>query len=479
MARGRRAVSLALGWALTLGATLTACDSGNNTQDPPSPSSSPTDPGSAPTETGSPQEPGELTFAVYGDDDVIAAYRRIAGTFTSLGNQVDVEVTTYPDSVRLADAVEAAAGSGQGPDVFLLDQLQLPRLVAAGVLAPLDEALDERGLQFGDDYQRSALTTFSADAQLQCMPAEMSPLVVYYNRRLVPRQALAAQGHEFPRGADSWSWESFEAAARAVAERDLLGPVKGTWLPPSLDLVTAFVRSGGDEVVDDDGAPTTLTLSSEGAVETLSAIHRLASDRVVSLTPADVARRDAVDWFTAGDLGLLIGTRADLPQLRAARGLDFGVVSLPSFGRSTSVSDAVGLCVSADSDAVGAATDLVAYAVGPRAARMAAATGELVPSRLDTLSSDAFRQPRLPPRRHEAFVAGAKRSEPLPYSPSWPAVTATAGDMLQRLLSPRSAELDPRALTRRVGRLDDVSRSMFVEDSGAEATDDPGNDATD
>ena len=474
MARGRRAASLALGGTLAL-ATVVACDSGTTAQDPPSPSTSasPADPGSGPSGSGSPQQPVQLTFAVYGDKDVTAAYRRIAATFTTQAEQTDVEVTAYPSSVRLADAVEASAGTGQGPDVFLIDQLQLPRLVAAGALAPLDEALDERGLHFGDDFQRSALTTFSADAQLQCMPIEMSPLVVYYNRRLVPRQELLAQGHEFPRGADSWSWESFEATARTVAERDLLGPVKGTYLPPSMDLVTAFVRSGGDDVVDDEGAPTTLTLSGEGAVETLTAIHRLATDRVVSLTPTDLARRDPVGWFTTGDLGMLVGTRADLPRLRAARGLDFGVVSLPSFGRSTSVSDAVGMCVSADSDAIGAASDLVAYAVGPRAARIAAETGELVPSRLDTLSSDAFTEPRLPPRRHEAFVAGAKRSEPLPYSRVWPEVTATAGERLERLLSPRMADLGPRALTRRLGRLDEASRSLFAEGSGEEPTGDP------
>ena len=463
----RRVASLILGCALVLGPALAGCDAGDSSEGSPTPSTtaSPTDPASGPTGSATPEQPVKLTFAVYGDDKVVAAYKRIARKFNAQSEQVDVEVVTYPNAVSAADAVAAADGSGQGPDVLLLDQLQLPRLVAAGALAPLDEALDERGLQFGDDFQRSALTTFSADSQLQCMPVEMSPLVVYYNRRLVPRQALAAQGHEFPRGADSWSWESFEATARAVAERDLLGPVKGTWLAPRLDLLTAFVRSGGDDVVDDELTPTTLTLSSEGAVETLSAVVRLASDPVVSLTRADLARRDAVDWFTAGDLGMLIGTRADLPRLRAARDLDFGVVSLPSFGRSTSVSDGTGLCVAADSDATDAATDFVAYAVGPRAARIAAATGEMVPSRLDTLSSAAFTQPGRPPRRHEAFSAGAKRSQPLPYSVRWPAVTATAEDKLERLLSPASADLGLRALTRRLARLDAASQTLLAEDS--------------
>ena len=463
MARGRGGRGLAALCVVALTSALAACDGGGDADDP-APTASPTGPSSAPSGSGTPGDPVELTLAVHGDDAVVAAYERIAASFVAQAPEVDVEVAHYPD----ADAVASGVTSGAGPDVFLLEQQQLPGMVEAGVPAPLDEALDERGLQFGDDFQRSALTTFSADAQLQCMPVEMSPLVVYWNRELVSRQRLEAQELRWPVGAESWSWETFDAAARAVAERDLLGPVKGTWVPPRLDLLTAWLRSGGEDVVDDDLDPQTLQLSNEDAVETLEAVVRLASDPAVSLTPTDLARRDAVGWFAAGDLGLLVGTRADLPRLRAAadrRGLDFDVVVLPSFGRAAGVSEAKALCVNADSTALDAAVDLVAWAVGPRAARIAAASGQLVPSRLDALTSVSFLDPGQPPRHPEVFAAGAKRSEPLPYSTRWPTVVTTVEERLERLLSPRSTDLGTRALTRRLARLDEESRVLLGEAS--------------
>ena len=147
MARGRRLVSLALGCALVLGAALTGCDAGDSSEGSPSASTSasPTDPTSEPTGSAAPQQPVELTFAVYGDDEVVAAYQRIADRFSAQADQVDIEVVSYPDAVSAADAVAAADGSGQGPDVFLLDQLQLPRLVAAGALAAVVVLLIVRG----------------------------------------------------------------------------------------------------------------------------------------------------------------------------------------------------------------------------------------------------------------------------------------------------------------------------------------------
>lgn len=435
---------------------LAGCETDGTARPAPSPSRPPVSAG--------PAEPAPVTLrlALYGDKTLVSAYQHIARTFTASRPEITVEVVTHPDAESAAAAARTGLEEGGGPDIFLLDSTELPALIETQRLQPLDTMLEQRGLQFGDDFQRTALTAFSADSGLQCMPTEMSPLVVYYNRELVPRRALTAAGFVLPRGGDPWTWADFEAAARATAGLDRLGPIKGTYVPPELELVVAFLRSAAAPVVDDELAPTTLTLSAEEAREVLAEVSSLARDSPVSLSEEDLARRDPVEWFAAGKLGLLFGTREDLPRLRATAGLRFDALTLPSFGRSRSAATMRGLCVDAGSPQVEIAADFVAHAVADGAARILARTDQLVPARVDTLESRAFIDPGQPPRHPQAYIAANRRSQPFPFSPRWPAVAEAAEKVLDQLYTEPGLNLGI-ALEPRLARLDQRSQQLFAE----------------
>lgn len=453
--RGRaRATAL-----LTALALLSAACEGRSAQPTPGPNPEHSPP--AVSAAPGPAQPVALRLAVFGDRTVTSAYRGIARAFTATRPDVAVEVMAYPDAPSAAAAAHVALGAGGAPDVFLLDSTSLPRVVETGRLQPVDTLLEERGLQFGDDFQRAALTAFSADDRLQCMPTEMSPWVVYYNQDLVPRRALTEAGFVLPRGADFWTWDDFEAAARAAAGLDRLGPIKGTYVPPRMELAVALVRSAGAAVVDDELAPTTLTLATEEVRTVLAEVAALARDAPVSLTEEEASARDPVGWFTDGELGLLFGDRSDLPRLRAARGLRFDAIPVPSFGRSRSAATMRGLCVNAATEQVEAAADLVAFAVGERAAAMMVRTDRMVPSRLDALESPGFVDPGQLPRHPQAYVAGNRRTQPLPFSAQWPQVSSAAEEVLDRLYSDTGVDLGV-SLDRRLVQLDRLSQRLFA-----------------
>ena len=69
------------------------------------------------------------------------------------------------------------------PDVFLASRSDLAWLRDQKITQPVDDLLDERGVDFGDDYSRDALQAYSVDNRLQCMPYGISPMVIYYNKR--------------------------------------------------------------------------------------------------------------------------------------------------------------------------------------------------------------------------------------------------------------------------------------------------------
>jgi multiple sugar transport system substrate-binding protein len=450
-------------------ATLAAGVAGCTTDAEP-PSSSPSPSASVPQPTtSSPAVPTVLEVAVYGDERRIEAYSRIADAYTAQSD-VRVDLVTYPDAATAAEELAPELDGFLGPDVFLLDQAYLPEYVAQGRVQPVDTLLEERGLQFGDDYQRVALTTFGADAGLQCMPAETSPLVVYYNRKLLPRRMLRAQGILVPRRGGSWPWEAFAVTARAIAGVDRLGPVKGAHIPADLETLTAFVRSAGNEVVDDVLSPTSLTLASEEVLQTVGEVASFARDPSVSLSGKELERQPASDWFVDGKLGMFVGTREDLPKLRAAERLRFDVLSLPAFDRAESVTRMNGYCIGSESDEVEQAADFIAFAVGEEGSQIAASSEVIVPSNLDMAQSDAFIQPGEQPRNPQVYLTAIRRSEPLPYSPAWLEVSAVADEALAGLYNRPGIDLES-SLEWRMVQLDAASERLFADGQTAAGAD--------
>ena len=145
-------------------ATLAACGGGSSSSAQPSPSSSPTTASALPSQL----PPETLTFGVFGSADEVAAYQQVAALFAPLSREVTVKVESWPD----AKAMMAAFADGDPvPDVFLACRRDLPWLIEHQMIQPVDQLLDERGVDFGDGYPRSTPARRSAvDNRLQ-LPA--------------------------------------------------------------------------------------------------------------------------------------------------------------------------------------------------------------------------------------------------------------------------------------------------------------------
>ena len=321
------------------------------------------------------------------------------------------------------------------------------------MVQPVDDLLAEREVDFGDGYARAGLEAFSADARLQCMPADVSPLVVYYNPTLIDLSTVAELGHNPVDQKDGWSLDEF---GRAALQARAPG-VRGLYVEPDLEQVAPFVWSGGGEVADDNDEPTTLTLSEGASADALEKLLELVRDPALTFNETALARKSALERFEAGKLGMILGFRDLTPQLRARKGLTFDVMPLPRLSGAATIARMSGLCISAKSEHVDQAADLLTDVISDAGASDLAATGYVMPANLDVVNDDAFLQAGQQPINAQVFGREVRNTRLLPSSPRWPIVSHnTARELTDLFYQPVILSLQDR-----LKAIDETSKYLF------------------
>lgn len=415
----------------------------------PAPSPSP-----APSTSAAPSEPVTLRFAVYGNQEQVESYVDLAEAFSKNHPTITVKVDSAPDAATAMVDLRDEAAQGNPPDVFLTELPALPTLLAHHRVHPVDRLLEERSVNFGDGYQRAGLEAFSADSSLQCMPHDVTPLVVYYNTAMLQPARVATPDEDPVTVEEGWTWDQFARAARQMSH----GRAKGVYIAPQLQQLAPLIWSAGGELVDDPVEPTTLTLSDGDSAAALDQVLTLVRDPQITPSQAELARQGAVERFKRGRLGMILGTRALTPILRDARRLDFDVLPLPRLGEEATITAMNGYCISARTPHLQQAADFLAFAVGREGATITATSGYVVPSNLQVAHSPAFTQPGKEPQSASVFNEGVRGARRPPLVPAWPEVEHAVTPLLQRLFyAPVIGDLET-ALT----RIDQVSQPILA-----------------
>ena len=433
----RRAVSGAV--ATLAGCLVVAgCTPGAGPDDAPSPAAS-----SPATADGSPSAsstgPITLRLSVYGDAALRRAWDKLALAFTNDHPQVEVVVEKARSEEESAAKVQRQIAAGDPPDVFVASNARVAGLAAADQVQPVDQLLEQRGIEFGDSYQRLGLEAFSAEQALQCMPYDVSPLVVFYHPGLVPFRRLIEPGEEPLTPETGWTWDQFAKAARLMSGDG----VKGAYVAPELSTtLMALVRSAGDDIVDDPRDATTLTLADNGTRSALEEILGVVRDKRITPTPAQLERRDAFHQFTHEQIGMILGTKAMVPKLRKVEDLDFDVFPLPRLARDVTTADVNALCLSAGSEHQEAAADLIAFASQEDGAAVLAESGAVVPAHLPTLNSLSFTQPGTKPDSVLVFDNAVRMSTTTPFVTAWPALERAMDPEVEKMFYDPVLNLD-------------------------------------
>jgi multiple sugar transport system substrate-binding protein len=420
----RRRAGRTLGWALAAVAFtgfLAACtgDSSSSPSPPPETSSEPAT---------TPAAPVDLSFGVYGSPNEVAAYATMAKHFDSVDDRAEVTVEHWPGHTGLRHALEKGEPL---PDVFLVSRRDLRWYLDNQLTRPVDTLLDERGVDFGDVYSRDAVTAFSVDNRLQCMPYGVAPQVVYYNTDLVDFDRMEVRGLDVPGDTRRWNWEQFVTAAKFASRPDK--GTKGVSVEPTLSGIAPFVYSGGGDLFDDDIDPTSLAFNGEGTQSALQTALELFRDPKQTLTEAELAERSPLKWFEQGKLGMIIGSRALVPQLRKVPALHWDVIAIPSIESGATTGEITGLCISQDAESPATAADFMVYATSTDAVTEVARRGYLQPANQEVAFSDDFLQPDEDPSSATVFNESLGRMEIPPLLDTWDQLDEVVAPFLDQL----------------------------------------------
>lgn len=403
--------------AVVASVLLAGCTGGPSADQTPSPSAEP-------------QQPSKIAVSVYGAEPVLEAYRGIAKEFNKRNPKIRVSLQEFSNHDAAMAHYRESAQAGTAPDLFMITGDDLGQLIADGVNAPVDELLGARGLNFGDGYERVALEAFSADSHLQCLPTEVSPMVVYYNPALVPMDRLAEPDGEAPTAESGWSFHQFAKAARKASTPR----VRGVEVPKDLQHLAPFVLGGGGSLVDDVTAPTTTTLSTPESIVALRPLLRLLRNPRYTFTPEQLARRGAVQRFVDGRLAMLVGDRSLTPVLRAHEGFAFGAMPMPRRTKNATVATMTGFCLSKSSSQPEAAADFLADLASTKSALSLVATGYAVPTNVAALRSADFAAAGMSPVGSLSFTDQMRAIQPMPTGPQWNQLVSRTRPEITRLL---------------------------------------------
>lgn len=205
------------------------------------------------------RERGAVTLKVASWSDPIeqGIERRYVGHFADSrpGVRVSLESVTNQDEYR--ERILTSIAAGTPPDVFLLDNIDIPVFAQRDILLDLGPLMRRIGLDTAA-FDPRVLDIFTVNGKLLAIPKGFTPMVLVYNKRLFREAGIPEPGPD-------WTWDDFLRAAR-VLTRDLDGDgipdQYGAFFDRRVFLWISWIWSGGGDVLCPDGKHATGCLNS-------------------------------------------------------------------------------------------------------------------------------------------------------------------------------------------------------------------------
>jgi multiple sugar transport system substrate-binding protein len=356
-------------------------------------------------------EPLKLTFA-FPDD---ASSSSAATAWLKAYAAVRPEVQIIPQPLPAQDYPQQLLGrlDAAAPDMFVSLDTQVPALIKRGALLDINPLVGDVKLK-RDDFQATGLAAWQHGPALYGLPADLTPMVMFYNRDL-----FAAAGVAEP--APGWTWDDWLADAQKLTvtsngQVSRYGTAVGSW--------SAMVWGNGGELVSADGKR--LLLDSPQAAAGVQFAADMVNVHHVAPPPQAAGGPDPAQIFKEQKVAMLPAPSSLAGSLMQANlPFKWAIAPFPTGVVAATPLSVTGLALSAKSPNARAALEFAAWAVGPEGQ---AATASTRPFAASALRAAAARPAGVPGA--EAIGQSVAFGRTLPQIEQWPAIASVVNEAL-------------------------------------------------
>lgn len=388
----------------------------------------------------------QVSFMIFGDPAEIAAYEGLVAAFHEQHPDTRVELIKVADQADYRARLAADFAGGTPPDVMLINYRRMAQFADAGVLEALQPYVENSSVINLDEFYENSIEPFYWDGVLQCIPQNLSSLVVFYNRDL-----FDAAGIPYPQM--GWTRDDFLATAEALtidADGDGTPEQYGLGIEPSMIRLMPFIWGNGGDVVDFYDQPTGLTMFREEAVTAYLWFVALSTEHGVVPSRVEEQAQDSESRFMNGTTAMFLNSRRGVPTYRGITGFTWDAAALPvGPAGPAGILHADAYCMAAAAKDKPAAWRFIEFANSVEGQTLVARSGRTVPSLRAVAESPAFLDPTVPPANSRVFLDTIPAIRALPRMVYWVDIELIFSEEIERAFY---GETEPLEALRVAGR---------------------------
>lgn len=219
--------------------------------------------------------------------------------------------------------LQTAVAAKKGPDIGVSHASSLPELVEQGVVQPLDDYLDELGVDLSSMYSESSLEAVTFDDSIYAIPLDTHAEIMYFNKDILDEAGVELNDKgQLSIASEEDFYAICDKIKAVIPDGGSVISLTSNGDDPYRVWWASYFQMGGTPLVSEDGSE--VTLDKDIGVKAAEFVKGLYDKGYVA-----EGIDDHQQFFQSGKAGIYIGGTWGTGALEKTENLNFGAMPYP------------------------------------------------------------------------------------------------------------------------------------------------------